>query len=183
MLDSPPRIAKIEVLINLYLIQLVISIAELIKSVTQEYAFPRPTLAAVGTVVRPTKDLYILMNSSSFRHMAESQQPSPHNGGSLSPTPYSASFPYQPMTATPLSAALGHAAQATMPQGYPGYGPMGMGSANGFGSRSATLLSQSHPTMTSAVGEMGMQFGNGIMPAGLMSPGAVRDMKSQHSLK
>lgn len=135
----------------------------------------------MGTVVRPTKDLYILMNSSSFRHMAESQQPPHHNGGALSPPPYSASFPYQPMTATPLSAALGHAAQATLPHGYQNHS---MGNGSGSNSRSATLLSQNHPTMTSSIGEMGMQFGSASTPAGgLMSPGILRDMKSQQSLK
>ncbi|KAL7275971.1 RAM signaling network component [Rhizina undulata] len=58
--------------------KLMINIAELIKSVTQEYTFPKATLLAVGTVVRPTKDLFILMNGSSFRHMVEAQSHPSH---------------------------------------------------------------------------------------------------------
>lgn len=131
-----------------------INIAELIKSVTQEYVFPKHILVAVGTVVRPTKDLYILMNGSAFRHMAE--QPVQVVQGGSPGAQYSG---FQSMTAqlaTPLSAALGIATQATVPQGYlTGMG----GGGGGAGSRSGTLLSQTHPTMTSAVSEVGMAFG------------------------
>lgn len=125
----------------------------------QEYTFPKHILVAVGTVVRPTKDLYILMNGSAFRHMAEQSQ-SP-----LQSSPGMQYTAFQSMTsglATPLSAALGIATQATVPQGYfPG---MGMGPGVGMGSRSGTLLSQTHPTMTSAVSEVGIAFGKAQTP-------------------
>ncbi|KAH8151123.1 uncharacterized protein LAJ45_04825 [Morchella importuna] len=109
---------------------LVINIAELIKSITQEHPFPKPTLIAVGTVVRPTKDLYILMNGSAFRH----QQ--------------------QQYAATPLSAALGVAMQATIPQ---------MAGAYSAG-RSGTMVSLG-PQMGMGMGEVGMgagAFGKGV---------------------
>lgn len=107
-----------------------INIAELIKSITQEHPFPKPTLIAVGTVVRPTKDLYILMNGSAFRH----QQ--------------------QQYAATPLSAALGVAMQATIPQ---------MAGAYSAG-RSGTMVGMG-PQMGMAMGEVGMgtgPFGKGV---------------------
>lgn len=99
------------------------------------------------------------MNGSAFRHMGDlSQSPSQNPPG----TPYSA---FQSMTsglATPLSAALGIATQATVPQGYfPG---MGVGPGIGMGSRSGTLMSQTHPTMTSVVSEVGMAFGKAQTP-------------------
>lgn len=66
--------------------------------------------------------------------------------------------------ATPLSAALGIATQATVPQGYfPGMG-IGPGMGTGMGSRSGTLLSQTHPTMTSVVSEAGMAFAKSQTP-------------------
>lgn len=138
--------------------------AELIKSTHQEYNFRKHTLAAVGAVVRPTKDLYILMNGNSFRmYSAEPSTPQQHPPpGVLSST----QFGFQSMVAsqtwlaaTPLSAALGPAAQATLPQGmyYPSPGLGGGGSGGGSvpGSRSATLMSMVHPTMNSVLGGMG----------------------------
>lgn len=136
--------------------------AELIKSTYQEHSFRKHTLAAVGAVVRPTKDLYILMNGNSFRmYSAESSTPQlPPPSGVLS----SAQFGFQSMVApqtwlaaTPLSAALGPAAQATLPQGmyYPSPGLGGGGSGSVPGSRSATLMSMVHPTMNSVLSGMG----------------------------
>ena len=137
---------------------MVISIAELIKSVTQEYTFPKRTLAAMGTVLRPTKDLYILMNDSSFRHNELSPAASsPHHTHTFS---FQSMVAPQMMPATPLSAALGPAAQATMPLMYQQQSvPSGYSAA---GSRTGTLLSSYAPTMTSAVAEVGNNFpGNG----------------------
>lgn len=136
--------------------------AELIKSTHQEYNFRKHTLGAVGAVVRPTKDLYILMNGNSFRmYSAESstsQQPPP--SGVLSASPFGFQSMVAPQTwlaATPLSAALGPAAQATLPLGmyYPSPGLGGGGSGSVPGSRSATLMSMVHPTMNSVLSGMG----------------------------
>ncbi|KAA8900660.1 RAM signaling pathway protein-domain-containing protein [Sphaerosporella brunnea] len=144
--------------------QLVISIAELIKSVTQEYTFPIRTLAAMGTVLRPTKDLFILMNDSALRFSAEPQQ----SVGQASP--YAHTFSFQSMTmmpATPLSAALGPAAQATMPQLMYQRTASQLGGLSVNSSRTGTFLSSYAPTMTSQTTEVGMNFpGNG----GLNSP-------------
>lgn len=140
---------------------MIVNIAELIKSTHQEHTFRKHTLAAVGAVVRPTKDLYILMNGNSFRmYSPESlapQQPSPPIS---SPTQFafqSMTAPQTWLAATPLSAALGPAAQATLPQGmyYPSPGLGGGGSGSVPGSRSATLLSMVHPTVSSALNGMG----------------------------
>lgn len=131
---------------------MVISIAELIKSVTQEYTFPKRTLAAMGMVLRPTKDLYILMNDSSFRH----NELSPAVSSPLHTFSFQSMMAPQMMPATPLSAALGPAAQATMPLLYQQQNvPSGYSAA---GSRTGTLLSGYAPTMTSAVAEVGMNF-------------------------
>lgn len=138
--------------------------AELIKSTHQEYNFRKYTLGAVGAVVRPTKDLYILMNGNSFRmYSAESSPPHhPPQPSALSATQFGFQSMVAPQTwlaATPLSAALGPAAQATLPQGmyYPSPGLGGAGSGGGSvpGSRSATLMSMVHPTMNSVFSGMG----------------------------
>lgn len=100
----------------------------------QEYTFPKHILVAVGTVVRPTKDLYILMNGSAFRHMAEQSQSPLQSSPS---TQYSAFQSMSSGLATPLSAALGIATQATVPQGYfPG---TGMGPGIGMGDRKSVV--------------------------------------------
>jgi len=144
------------------IIQLVISIAELIKSVTQEYTFPKRTLAAMGTVLRPTKELFILMNDSALRFAAE-----PMTAGLVSP--YAHTFSWQSMTAqmmpaTPLSAALGPAAQATMPQLMHQQTMAQLGGYSGASSRSGTLLSGFTPTMASTAAEAGANFpGNGSL--------------------
>lgn len=145
--------------------QLVVNMAELIKSTHQEYSFRKHTLAAVGAVVRPTKDLYILMNGNSFRmYSAESSTPQqPPPSGVLSASQFGFQSMVAPQTwlaATPLSAALGPAAQATLPLGMyypsPGLGGGGGGGSGSVpGSRSATLMSMVHPTMNSVLGGMG----------------------------
>lgn len=143
-------------------IQLVISIAELMKSVTSEYTFPKRTMAAMGTVLRPTKDLFILMNDSAFRHMAETQ-----SAGGMHTHTFSLHSMNTPtmMPATPLSAALGPAAQATLPLMYQygnSNGMMGMGGYSSSSSRTATLLSSHTPSMMSTSSEIGVNFpGNG----------------------
>jgi hypothetical protein len=190
---------------------LIINIAELIKSTHQEYTFRKNMLTAVGMVVRPTKDLYILLNGSSFRmYMAESSSTPNSPPSVLSPTQFgfqsmvapsptptptpTMTAPQTWLAATPLSAALGPAAQATLPQGMfypsPGLGGGGGGgSGSGSNSRSATLMSMVHPTMTSVMsglGGAGIAMAMPVTPStpgaegpmglgmGLMTPGAAR---------
>jgi hypothetical protein len=132
--------------------------------VTQEYTFPIRTLAAMGTVLRPTKDLFILMNDSALRFAAE-----PHQSAGLA-SPYAHTFSFQSMTmipATPLSAALGPAAQATMPQLTRQQSSSQLGGLSGASSRTGTLLSSYAPTMTSQTTEVGINFPR---DGGLTSP-------------
>ena len=131
------------------------------KSVTSDYTFPKRTMASMGTVLRPTKDLYILMNDSAFRHLAEIQ-PTASGMNSYAHTfsLHSMNTPTM-MPATPLSAALGPAAQATLPPMHQygnSNGMMGMGGYSNTSSRTATLLSSYAPTMTSISSEIGMNF-------------------------
>jgi len=77
----------------------------------------------------------------------------------------------QMMPATPLSAALGPAAQATMPLPYQQQGPS-QGGYSASSSRSGTLLNSHAPTITSTIAETGVNFpGNGLnSPALRMKP-------------
>lgn len=89
------------------------------KSIIKTTPLPPHTKHLISTVLRPTKDLYIVVQSSSLRP----DQP-PHH-----PHPQHPSFSgfQSAMPATPLSAALGSAVQATMPlhldPAASGYGP------------------------------------------------------------
>jgi hypothetical protein len=82
-------------------------------------------------------------------------------------------FVFQSMTApmmpaTPMSAALGPAAQATVPQMASSGGALGAPALGGY-SRTGTGLSGFTTTMTSVVQEMGAGFSGGRAPTGAKS--------------
>lgn len=105
-------------------------------------------------------------------YSAESSNPQqPPPPGVLSASQFGFQSMVAPQTwlaATPLSAALGPAAQATLPLGmyYPSPGLGGGGSGSVPGSRSATLMSMVHPTMNSVLSGMG-----GMGVGGMSLPG------------
>ncbi|KAF3907284.1 hypothetical protein ABW20_dc0110101 [Dactylellina cionopaga] len=109
----------------------VMSIGELLKAGSSEFGFPKQVLGGFSPVARLTKEVTVLLHSSSFRALndpshsmptgvAMSNSPSsfpgnvPVNFQPLSPAPFSA------VPSTPLSAVLGPAAQATVPFLAPG---------------------------------------------------------------
>ncbi|TGZ85520.1 hypothetical protein EX30DRAFT_26286 [Ascodesmis nigricans] len=142
--------------------QLIIGIAELIKSVTPEYNISKRIIA---TVVRPTKELYILMSSTSLRHMNDNP---PSTTSNFHPPSSAATthgnFPPLQSLATPLSAALGPAAQATLPLDPASMIPSGFGGYSSASSRTGTLLSSYTSTMTSTAAHVGMSFPNASAP-------------------
>ncbi|CAA21894.1 MOR signalling network scaffold, leucine-rich repeat protein Sog2 [Schizosaccharomyces pombe] len=79
----------------------IIAVANLAKALSSEYTFQKSVLAGLSAATRSTKDLTILL-SSSARHYTES---------SLA-TPVPLMSPIARVPATPLSAALGSAAQS-----------------------------------------------------------------------
>ncbi|KAK6339103.1 RAM signaling network component, variant 2 [Orbilia brochopaga] len=109
----------------------VMSIGEMLKAGSSEFGFPKQVLGGFSPVARLTKEVTVLLHSSSFRTLNDpSQSISPSSaittpGSSfpgnvpvqfqpLSPAPFSA------VPSTPLSAVLGPAAQATVPFLAPG---------------------------------------------------------------
>ncbi|GAO48534.1 hypothetical protein SAICODRAFT_92456 [Saitoella complicata NRRL Y-17804] len=90
-------------------VKAVISIAALAKTVSIEFPFPKSVLSGLAAVTRSTKELTILLSVSSFRSVEGSAQ--------LNQAPPTTTT--VPMITTtqpsPLSAALGPAAQAVLP--------------------------------------------------------------------
>ncbi|EPX73476.1 leucine-rich repeat protein Sog2 [Schizosaccharomyces octosporus yFS286] len=87
----------------------IIAVANLAKTVSSEYTFQKNIISGLSAVTRSTKDLTILISSSSHHsnHGAES--------ASASVAAMAALSPIMRVPATPLSAALGSAAQSITP--------------------------------------------------------------------
>ncbi|EPY51115.1 leucine-rich repeat protein Sog2 [Schizosaccharomyces cryophilus OY26] len=88
----------------------IIAVANLAKTVSSEYTFQKSIISGLSAVTRSTKDLTILISSSSSHH--------PYHGAdsaSASAAAMAALSPIMRVPATPLSAALGSAAQSITP--------------------------------------------------------------------
>ncbi|KAK6535117.1 RAM signaling network component, variant 2 [Orbilia ellipsospora] len=108
----------------------VMSIGELLKAGSSEFGFPKQVLGGFSPVARLTKEVTVLLHSSSFRALNDP----PHSTTGAAMSTSSSSFPggvpvhFQPLSpapfaavpSTPLSAVLGPAAQATVPFLAPG---------------------------------------------------------------
>ncbi|WBW75626.1 MOR signaling network scaffold, leucine-rich repeat protein Sog2 [Schizosaccharomyces osmophilus] len=85
----------------------IIAVANLAKTVSSEYTFQKNIISGLSAVTRSTKDLTILISSSSHH--------SNHGADSASVAAMTALSPIMRVPATPLSAALGSAAQSITP--------------------------------------------------------------------
>ncbi|KAJ6264297.1 hypothetical protein Dda_0442 [Drechslerella dactyloides] len=128
----------------------VMSIGEMLKAGSSEFGFPKLVLGGFSPVARLTKEVTVLLHSSSFRALNDPSHTISPNSAITTP---GSSFPgnvpvqFQPLSpapfsavpSTPLSAVLGPAAQATVPFLAPG-GPNGSQFAPGD-QRSNTMQS------------------------------------------
>lgn len=146
---------------NLF-IKSIIDIAEICKLLKSEHPFPSQVTNNISAVIRNTKSLSILNSVSSFRQFKDEHHNMLANQNGSSLTPFYQPLNQQFISSTPLSAALGAAAQATIPT-HPSIimNPLGL---SGFDSRTETMLSSRTMTSTS----MNAGFAGGI--AGPMSP-------------
>ncbi|EPS37056.1 hypothetical protein H072_9339 [Dactylellina haptotyla CBS 200.50] len=109
----------------------VMSIGELLKAASSEFGFPKQVLGGFSPVARLTKEVTVLLHSSSFRALNDpghsisasaamtTAPPAFPNNVSIHIQPLSPA-PFSAVPSTPLSAVLGPAAQATVPFLAPG---------------------------------------------------------------
>ena len=125
--------------------QSIIDIAEICKLLKSEHPFPSQVTNNISAVIRSTKSLSILNSVSSFRQFKDEQNHALPNHSGL--TPFYQPLNQQFISSTPLSAALGAAAQATVPTHHPAVNSLGV---SGIDSRTETMLSSRTMASTSS---------------------------------
>ena len=142
---------------------------------------PNEILAILRQVQRLVKDSGVLIETSPWKYLAAPQYQqsvagSSFNSNSNPIVATSPASPYvTPLPATPLSAALGPAVQATVPSVPLPQNPYGIFNGTYF-DRSDSLLSMPARSLTAGVTDGYNQAGGSGMPSTLLSPIGARRM-------
>ncbi|KAI9771324.1 MAG: RAM signaling network component [Geoglossum simile] len=161
-----------------------VDLALRVKEARSMSLIPNEILLILRQVQRLVKECGILIETSPWKYLAAPQYQQPlavpigSNLNSLN-NPVSATSPASPyvtpLPATPLSAALGPAVQATVPSMPTAQNTYGIFSGTVF-ERADSLLSMPTRSLTTGVTDGYNQTGNSGMPSTLLSPISVRRM-------